>query len=81
MTELSGTSKRASTPSNSAIFSALKNPRCSLGPVLDPDVPHFSRRFGLPRVPMQWRIQDFPEEGVPALGGARMTFLLKFPEN
>ena len=31
---------------------------------------------------MQWRIQDFPEEGAPTLRGGRQdTILLKFPEN
>ena len=29
----------------------------------------------------QWRIQDFPEEGAPTLGGHQDTILLKFPEN
>ena len=31
---------------------------------------------------IQWRIQDFPEEGAPTLRGGRQdTILLKFPEN
>ena len=31
---------------------------------------------------VQWRIQDFPEEGAPTRGGGRQdTILFKFPEN
>ena len=29
----------------------------------------------------QWRIQDFPEEGAPTLGGRQHTILPNFPKN